>query len=135
MLFCHSLSPALKGFTPFMLESVTVFFRCAFALALTVVTTLALTPNLDLPISLWDKANHALAYFVLTFLADHSFPSSSPGKPHLTIFLGLFAYGVLIEILQGQIPSREASLLDMVANGTGLVVYGVVRALTVKRHV
>jgi len=134
VLFCHSLSPPLKMFTSFMLESVTLRFRCTFALALAVVTALALTPTPDLPISLWDKANHALAYFFLAWLGDRSFPSSPGGRPRPGIFFGLFAYGILIEGLQSQIPSREASLLDMVANATGLMLYGIAHALTVKRH-
>lgn len=135
MLFCHSLSPLLKMFTLFMLESITIRFRCIFALALIVVTLLALTPAPDLPaISLWDKANHTLAYFFLAYLGDRSFPSPTSYKPYIALFPGLFTYGVLIEGLQSQIPSREASLLDMVANGTGLMLYGAAYALTVRRH-
>jgi len=134
VLFCHSLSLPLEMFTSFMLESVTVRYRCAFALAMIVVTLMALFPAPEMPVALWDKANHALAYFFLAWLGDRSFPSRASCKPLIVVVLGLFAYGVLIEGLQSQIPSRQASLLDMVANGAGLVFYGIARALTVKRH-
>lgn len=117
-----------------MLESLTLRFRCAFALALIVVTALALNPAPDLPITLWDKASHALAYFFLAYLGDRSFPSLTNRKPLLVVTLGLFAYGVVIEGLQSQIPSREASWLDMVANTSGLVLYVLARTLAVKTH-
>lgn len=84
--------------------------------------------------TLWDKANHALAYFFLAWLGDRSFSLPPSNRLYMALFLGLFAYGVLIEGLQSQIPSRQASLLDMVANGTGLMLYGIARTLTVKRH-
>jgi len=134
VLFCHSLSPPLEMFTSFMLESVTFRYRCAFALAMIVVTYMALRPAPDLSIALWDKANHALAYFFLAWLGDSSFPSPTSRKPLMIIFFSLFAYGVLIEGLQSQIPSRQASSLDMMANAAGLILYGIARALTVKRH-
>lgn len=117
-----------------MLESVTFRFRCVFALAMIVVTVMALRPAPDLSIALWDKANHTLAYFFLAYLGDRSFPSPISYKPLMAIFFGLFVYGMLIEGLQSQIPSREASWLDMLANGTGLAFYGAALRLTVKRH-
>lgn len=117
-----------------MLESLTLRFRGAFALTLIVVTVLALNPAPDLPITVWDKASHALAYFFLAYLGDRSFPSFANRKPLLLVCLGLFAYGVVIEGLQSQIPTREASWLDMVANASGLVFYVVTRTLAVKTH-
>jgi VanZ family protein len=121
-------------FTVFMLEPATFRFRCAFALAMTVVTLMALLPAPELPVTLWDKANHALAYFFLAYLGDRGFPSTVSKKPFISVLLGLFAYGVVIEGLQSQIPSRYASLLDMVANGFGLMLYALARTLTVKAH-
>jgi len=101
-----------------------------------VVTVLALYPAPELPITLWDKASHALAYFFLAYLGDRSFPATS--KPPLVVFLGLLfgllLYGVVIEGLQSQIPSRQASVLDMFANGTGLALYAAARTLTAKPH-
>lgn len=121
-------------FAVFMPISTTVRFRGAFALALIVVTALALDPAPDLPITLWDKASHALAYFFLAYLGDRSFPSATGKRPGLAVFLGLFAYGIAIEALQSQIPSREASLLDLLANGSGLALYAGARTLTVVSH-
>ena len=117
-----------------MLDSVTHRFRCAFALALIVVTALALNPAPDLPITLWDKASHALAYFFLAWLGDRSLPAPVGHKPLLAMLIGLFFYGLAIEALQSQIPSREASWLDLVANSSGLALYVGARTLTVPAH-
>jgi len=117
-----------------MLASVIFRFRCAFALAMIVVTAMALLPPAELPVTLtlWDKANHALAYFFLAWLGDRSFPTSR--RAPLLVFFSLFIYGMAIEALQSQIPSRQASWLDMLANGTGLMLYGFARGLVVKHH-
>jgi len=107
-----------------------LWFRCTFVLALCVVTALSLTPSPELPINLWDKANHALAYFFLAYLGDHAFPSSGSSTPRIMVLVGLFIYGVLIEILQSQIPSRQASTLDMIANASGLGLYTLLHYVT-----
>jgi len=100
-------------------------YRTALALALGVITTLALVDNPELPISLWDKANHVLAFFTLSFLANRSFPQPDQRIPKAQ-WLALLAYGVLLEILQAFTPHREPSLLDVVADAIGLVAYSVV---------
>lgn len=109
-----------------------LWFRSALALALCVVTALSLTPAPELPLTLWDKANHALAYFFLAYLGDRAFPSSGSSTPRIIVLICLFTYGVLIEILQSQIPSRQASMLDMIANANGLGVYTLLHYVT--RH-
>lgn len=98
-------------------------YRCLFILALLGVTYLALAPAPELSLALWDKANHSIAFFTLALLGDRSFPQS-----HLQWLLGrilpaLFVYGLLIEVLQFYMPPREASLLDILANTTGLFCY------------
>jgi VanZ family protein len=66
-----------------------------------------------------DKWNHFIAYSILalnwTFL-----------KTNQKVFwLGLgacFIYGLLLEFLQGFIPGRESSLMDVLANTGGIVI-------------
>lgn len=110
-------------FATAMFKTAVLPFRCALALALVVVTVLALSPAPDLPLALWDKANHTLAYFFLAFLADRSFPQAAAQMPHKAGILALFIYGLLIEALQSQIPFRQASALDVLANASGLALY------------
>jgi len=57
---------------------------------------------------------------VLAGLVDYAFPKS---HFNLVKALPLLAYGVLMELVQWPLPYRSFSLLDMVADGSGLVLY------------
>jgi VanZ family protein len=37
------------------------------------------------------------------------------------VAVSLFLFGILVEILQGFIPGRSSSFLDLVANSTGII--------------
>ncbi len=77
-----------------------------------------------------DKANHVLAFYVLALLVDFSFPKDNLG---LAKVLALLTYGLLIEIVQSFLPNRTASLLDLVADGVGIVLYKL--SLPLLKHV
>jgi VanZ family protein len=99
-----------------------LFFRAALALALTSIlylsTTALATP---LPkVENADKLQHLLAFFVLAWLLNRSFPDISWGWNQILL---LFAYGFLIEIIQYFIPYRFFSIWDLVANSVGLILY------------
>lgn len=70
--------------------------------------------------SINDKVSHALAFLVLSFLADYAFPLS---RFNLFKVLALIGYGILIECIQYFLSYREFSLLDMIGDGVGIVVY------------
>ncbi len=72
----------------------------------------------------WDKANHALAFFVLLALLDIAYPLFHFVRHKI---LWLIGYGILLELLQGMIAGREASLLDVLADGIGLAAYTFIR--------
>jgi VanZ family protein len=93
------------------------YCRWAFAVGLVLVMTLALLPpQVPMPTTGWDKANHALAFAVLAVLGRAAYPR------HTTVVLiGLLAYGGLIELLQGLTPHRMAEWLDVGADSVGLV--------------
>jgi VanZ family protein len=102
--------------------------RLALALAVIAIMVLALMPTTTVPVTTtWDKLDHALAFFTLALLAEQAFPGWSFWR---SLALGLVAYGVGIEIAQWFTPDREASLLDVAADGIGIAIYGVVRQLT-----
>lgn len=67
-----------------------------------------------------DKVGHIVAFLLLAFLADFSFPNEGFGWSKILPLLG---YGLLIEIIQYFLPYRLFSLLDLAADATGLVVY------------
>lgn len=65
-----------------------------------------------------DKLGHLLAYLALS---ANSLYFSRNLRDVLLILLFVIFYGALLEILQGMIPGREPSMLDMVANSSGVV--------------
>lgn len=91
----------------------------AFWLTWCTATVLMLLPANDLPqVNIWDKAEHSGTFFILMVLAWLGYRRQCA---LLTLALSLIAYGIAIECLQYLIPSRSFSLLDMVANTTGVL--------------
>ena len=97
-------------------------YRLVLGLALVIATWFALIPQPiplhDVPFG--DKWAHLLTYLVLAFLVDASWPDR--GFDHRK-WLPLLGYGLLIELAQSQIPNREFSLADLLANAAGILVY------------
>lgn len=91
--------------------------RWAFWLCVLAVLALALVkPTHYMPSTGWDKANHALAFGVMALLGALAYPARL-GR----ILLGLLAYGVLIEVLQGFTGYRDKDWHDVIADGVGLL--------------
>jgi VanZ family protein len=96
-----------------------------------VITALSLMPpknGLEIPGN--DKVGHFLAYFTFTVNACMlTYKNSDLFK----IVPVLILYGVLIEYLQGFIPGRMPSGLDILANTTGvcfgIAVYMIIRKM------
>lgn len=91
-----------------------------FALALLVIAWLSLSPIDELPVSvsLWDKAQHAIAYFGLALIGAWAFPDRS-GR----LAVGLVAFGVGVEVLQASMAlGRQGDAIDAVANTLGVAV-------------
>lgn len=99
-------------------------FRGALVIALVVITYLAFTP-LEIPgvSSLNDKVSHFAAFLCLALLADFSWPDSGWTQ---TKFFALLGYGLFIEAVQAFLPHRFFSLLDLAADGSGLLVYALI---------
>lgn len=106
--------------------SLNLFFKLGLGVALTAILFLATTP-LSFPqvAGVSDKFNHALAFLVLSWLADRAFPE----KPFWTKVLWLMGYGIGIECIQYFIPFREFSVLDMAADGAGIIIYRAANSL------
>ena len=66
----------------------------------------------------WDKLNHWLAFATLAFCACFAFPGAQRG--YLKVALALLAFGIVIELVQTQIPGRNADALDVLADGIGI---------------
>ena len=87
---------------------------------------LALSPDPPNPAGLFDldKVNHVGAFFVLSLLADYSYLARSALVPKGMALLG---FGLLIEWLQYWVGYRYFEIADLVDDGGGILLYGLVR--------
>lgn len=92
--------------------------KALFFAALAVVAVLSLLPAADLPDpGISDKLSHFLVYGALAVLGRAAYLRA----PWAPILIGLVLYGVLMEGLQGFVPSRTVSGLDALANALGVM--------------
>jgi VanZ family protein len=88
-----------------------------YAAAVGVLLYLCLAPARDLPGEpLWDKAEHAIAWAVLSGLGLLFWPAR-PGR------IGGFAvaFGAMVEVLQATLPlGRDGDLRDLLADSVGV---------------
>ena len=85
-----------------------------------VITVLSLLPpksGVEIPGN--DKVGHFLAYFVFTFNCSLLIVRR---RQLLWVLPLVILYGVLIEFLQGLIPGRMPSGLDVLANSSGVFI-------------
>ena len=97
---------------PFMKKSL-------FWLCLAAVTVLSLLPTGYLPppvFSLWDKAQHALGFVVLSVLGLSAYPQHARTLPIL-----LLVCGGAIELAQAGTGWRYGEWLDLLADGVGVL--------------
>ena len=66
----------------------------------------------------WDKLNHWIAFATMAISACFAFAQSRHRA--LKVALWLLAFGVFIELVQSQIPGREADVLDVLADSIGI---------------
>lgn len=99
-------------------------FVISFWAALLFAYVEAILPGKDaISISSWDKINHMIAFFTITFLARAAYPRI----PIFRLFVMMAAFGAFIELSQA-IPfiHRDAEwddwFADMVASVVGLIV-------------
>ena len=95
-----------------------VVMRSAWVLAMLAVTVLALLPveHLQLPVfDGWDKAQHTLAFAVLTAWALWIWPVRV-----LRVLLGMLAYGAGLELAQWAVGWRFAEWADLAADAVGV---------------
>lgn len=122
------MSPLISALTRIPLLLRQTVFWCVWSMA----TLLMLLPANDLPtVNLWDKAEHAITFAALMLLAWTAFQHRYSQK---ILAFSLIAYGIAIECIQYFIPSRSFSVLDMVADSTG-VFFILLLILVIKKYV
>jgi VanZ family protein len=93
---------------------VVAFYTCAVA-----VLVLATMPTQQAMLlsTGWDKSNHVMAFLVLGLLGLRAHPAVP-----MRCLLGLFGFGIAIELVQSLLPHRGAEWQDLVADGVGLAI-------------
>ncbi len=83
----------------------------------------------------WDKANHFAAFGTLAFVGLQCL-AASPRRRWI-VLAALLAYGILIELVQAQIPGRDAEardvLADMIGASIGVAVHALILRVTAPR--
>ena len=101
-----------------------------FYLLLLIYTWLGVAPTDSMYIASYnDKLMHFTGYIILMNSCLYAY-GTRPGKANM--FFGLLLYSFMIEVIQYFLPYREFSLLDLLANGLGLIT-GQVLGLTAVR--
>lgn len=100
-------------------------YRLALVICLLAVLYLALTPVESVPGLGFDKANHLLAFLILAWLADGGWPGRERAWKRWGWLLG---YAAFIESLQYELPYRDASGLDLLADLLGLALYSALKS-------
>jgi VanZ family protein len=97
----------------------TLMLKTAFWTALAAVGLLSLTPVEHLPsqvFDVWDKAQHAAGFALLALLGGTAHRDQRP-----RVLTGLLLYGGLIEVAQSATGWRHGDLLDLLADGVGVL--------------
>ena len=106
------------------MSSLRRLFVLAFWAALLFAYVEAIIPGRDaINLSSWDKMNHMIAFFTITFLARAAYPRI----PIFRLFLAMATFGAFIELSQAMpIIHRDAEwddwFADIVATVVGLIV-------------
>ena len=109
----------------------TFLARVSLAIALITMTILGLIPTEQIPLSDWnDKAQHIIAFLILAFLIDASWPETELNWKKTLALLG---YGLMLEVLQGFTDYRELSGLDLLADAAGIGLYAVTTSPLLKK--
>ena len=74
------------------------------------------TPQVALPQI--DKVQHLLAFASLALVASMGWPPAPRTTTLITLWL--MAYGLFIELMQTQLPTRTGSLADWLTDGVGI---------------
>lgn len=89
-----------------------------FVLSCIFITILSLLPGSYLPpqtFKIWDKAQHAGAFLLLSLMALHVFPKRTD-----TVVCGLLLYGAAIEVAQSATGWRYGDWQDLLADVVGI---------------
>ncbi len=87
-----------------------------------VIFILAVVPSdgIELSFEYEDKIKHIFAFFTLSFLLNRA---SSTIEHRVRNMVALLLFGAVIELVQSFLPYREASMGDIYADLTGILIF------------
>lgn len=95
------------------------------------ITYFSLTPiKHEVSESMWDKASHFIAYFILFVVAKKVHTKFN----NLTCAIICCIYAFGIECIQYFIPYRDFEVLDMIANSLGVFLGVIVYTLFIEKY-
>ena len=106
-----------------LLEDKAIFIAISITIFIAILSLIKTDNILLESFSNSDKVYHAIAYFFLMLSWLYTFHKKEAFNKNVKyVILACFIYGIIIEVLQGITTTyRTASYLDMLANGSGVV--------------
>lgn len=106
-----------------LLEDKAIFIAISITIFIAILSLIKTDNILLESFSNSDKVYHAIAYFFLMLSWLYTFHKKEAFNKNVKyVILACFIYGIIIEVLQGVTTTyRTASYLDMLANGSGVV--------------
>jgi len=101
-------------------------WKILFFIASIAILILALLPNGGGIDTGWDKANHFIAFFTLSFLLNRA---SSTIYARLRNMISLVGFGILIEVLQSFVKYRDSDFSDVIADSVGILTFQLLLSL------
>ena len=101
-------------------------WKLLFFITTIAILILALLPNGGGIDTGWDKANHFIAFFTLSFLLNRA---SSTIHARIRNMISLVGFGILIEVLQSFVKYRDSDFNDVIADSVGILVFQLLLSL------
>lgn len=95
----------------------TYFYWLAVIVWGTLIGWFSIRPSEGVGVS--DVFSHFVAYFILAALLFLSLESRGYKYTAIMAVIFAFSYGTIIELIQGRLPYRAMSVLDIILNGAG----------------
>ena len=106
-----------------LLRDNTLSISIIITILITLLSLIKTTPEPIIEVANFDKGQDLIAYLVLTVSWLISRSIKFKATTDMMILICCFAFGIIIEVLQGVITTyRTASLLDVIANSLGIII-------------
>lgn len=100
-----------------------LFLAISYTVALTIISLINLDDFPKLDVDYEDKIFHVLAYGLLNLLWFYTLLNLKIVRPVLMAMVFSLVYGIILEVLQGQLTiTRKLDIIDVLANSIGVTI-------------